>query len=172
LFIDDVLDGYDMGGRRSPFPGQPSLKESLRYAAGAYSGNEPRGEIELYVWNDGDVTGSWTAAYVEKRDRNRYYETVQESREGKKTNTFRGNTAPLKIYKDGRGEDKSKLYLITRGKFLLQESTEHRRSAGDIYVTGWVDRNYSAGGKLFLLSGFGTEPDIFTWGPAKATKVE
>lgn len=172
LFVNDVLDGYDMGGRRPPFPGQPPLKEHLRYTTGVYAGNKPRGEIELYIWTDGDVTGSWTAAYVEKTDRNRYYKTMQESVEGRKTNTIWGNTAPLKIYKDGRGEDKSKLYFITSGAFLLQESTEHRNLAGSIYVTGWIDKNYNAEGQLFLLSGFGPEPEMFTWGPAKATKVD
>jgi hypothetical protein len=172
LFIDDVLDGYDMGGRRPPFPGQPPLKEPLRYTAGVYAGNEPRGEIELYIWPDGDVSGSWSAAYGTRTDRNRYYETVQESRQGEKTNTFRGNTAPLKVYKDDRGEDKSKLYFITKGEFLLQESRENKMITGTIYVTGWVDKNYNAEGELVLLFIFRGEPEIFVWGPAKAGKVE
>jgi hypothetical protein len=172
LFIDDVLDGYDMGGRRPPFPDQPPLKEPLRYTAGVYAGNEPRGEIELYVWTDGDVSGSWSAAYVEKTDRNRYYETVEEYREGNKTNTFKGNTAPLKIYKDDRGEDKSKLYFITKGEFLLHERREDQTITGTIYVTGWVDKNYNAEGELVLLSESGKEQVFFVWGPAEAHKVE
>jgi len=171
LFIDDVLDGYDMGGRRPPFSDQPPLKEALRYITDVYAGNEPRGEIELYVWTDGDVSGSWSAAYVEKTDRNRYYETVEEYREGNKTNSFKGNTAPLKIYKDDRGEDKSRLYFITKGEFLLYERREDRTITGTIYVTGWVDKNYNAEGELVLLS-LGKESEFFIWGPARASKVK
>jgi len=172
LFIYDVLDGYDMGGRRPPFPDQPPLKEGLRYITNVYAGNEPRGKINLLVWPDGDISGSWTAAYGVKTDRNRYYETVQESRQGEKTNTFKGNTAPLKIYKDDRGEDKSKLYFITKGEFLLHERREDQTITGTIYVTGWVDKNYNAEGELFLLSLFAEEPEFFVWGPADATKVK
>jgi len=171
LFIDDVLDGYDMGGRRPPFPDQPPLKEALRYITDVYAGNEPRGQIKLYIWQDGDVSGSWSAAYGTRTDRNRYYETVQEYREGNKTNVFKGNTAPLKIYKDERGEDKSKLYFITKGEFLLRESREQRMITGTIYVTGWIDKNYNAEGELVLLS-LGKESEFFVWGPAEAHKVE
>jgi hypothetical protein len=172
LFINDVLDGYDMGGRRPPFRDQPPLKENLHYIAGVYAGNEPRGEVEIYVTSKGDVTGFWSAAYNAKTDRNRYYETKKEYREGFNTNDFKGNTAPLKIYKDEQGEDKSKLYFITKGEFLLQEHTANRTITGTIYVTGWIDRNYNAEGELTLLSLSGDEPVFFAWGPAEAHKFK
>ena len=174
LFIDNVLDGYDMGGRRPPFPEQPPLNENLHYTAGVYFGGEPRGQIELYVFKDGSVTGSWTGAYEARTDRNRNYETLREYKEGFLTNDFKGNTAPLKIYKDDRGEDKSKLYFITRGEFLLREGRENRKIHGALYVTGWIDRNYTARGELFLLSSSGGVADIeiFDWGPADPNTVE
>ena len=127
-----------------------------------------------YLDKDGSVTGSWTGAYEARTDRNRNYETLREYKEGFLTNDFKGNTAPLKIYKDDRGEDKSKLYFITRGEFLLREGRENRKIHGALYVTGWIDRNYTARGELFLLSSSGGVADIeiFDWGPADPNTVE
>lgn len=191
FFVNDVLDGYDMGGRRPPFRDQPPLKENLHYTASVYAGNEPRGEINLYITSEGNVAGWWSASYGVRTDRNRYYETARKYNKGNYTNEFKGNTAPLKIYMDERGEDKSKLYFITRGGFLLLEQTENWATTGTIYVTGWIDRNYKAEGELFLApisdgeldlemqefhmtSSYGSkqELEIFYWGPADPNKVE
>jgi hypothetical protein len=188
LYINDVLDGYDMGGRRPPFREQPPLND-LHYTASVYAGDEPRGEINLYITKEGDVAGWWSGAYGVKTDRNRYYETVRKYNEGNHTNEFKGNTAPLKIYKNERGEDKSKLYFISRGGFLLLERRENWATVGSIYVTGWIDRNYKAEGELFLVpSSEGElalemqefhmnslyvseqELEVFYWGPVDPNK--
>lgn len=170
LFIDKTLDSYDVGGRRPPFPSQPGLTEPIRYTADVYGGNERRGRIKLIIRTDGDVSGSWTADFMKRSGVKELYETVRESKKGERVNIFNGNIAPLKIYKDQRGEDKSKLYFITMGSFLLRERMDGWTIGGTIYVTGWIDKDYNAAGELALLGYKDGEPfeqEIFKWGPVE-----
>ena len=69
---------------------------------------------------------------------------------------FTGNIDPSKIYKDNYGEDRSQLYFITKGKFIILETNSETRKVrsvkGHIYVTGWLDTEYNATGEIIITS--------------------
>jgi len=156
LFIKKQLDGYNMGGRRPPFRAQPKIDNKLHYKAEVYDGDEQRGQIALIIRKDGDALSGWSGDF---RIKGKRYTTV------KGANSFEGNIAPLKVYEDEDGKDRSKLYVITQGFFHLQELKEDKSFSGIAYVTGWIDRDYNAEGKLSIPSFINGELTVFNWGP-------
>ena len=165
LFINKQLDGYHMGGRRGPFRAQPSLPRKLIYVTEVYDGDEPRGEIRLTIYQNGDAGGNWNADF---RIGRRRYLAVAEPEE--RENIFMGNTAPLKIYEDENGKDRSRLYVITAGFFRLQELGKNNGVAGAAYLTAWIDKQYKAEGELAMPSFINGEAAIFYWGPVEPTE--
>lgn len=122
------------------------------------------GQIELMVSDDGDARASWNGDF--QIEGKRYQAIAQPRARGKmEKNMFRGNTAPLKIYEDENGKDKSKLYVITQGFFHLKGLSEEESLAGPAYVTCWFDKDYNAEGKLAIPSFAGGQTVIFYWGP-------
>lgn len=169
LFINGLLDGYDMGGRRPPFRSQPKLTHRLIYKAKVYDGDEQRGEIEFAINKSGDTIAFWTGDF--RIGSKRYRAVVRPpTREEKERNTFWGNTAPLKIYEDENGKDKSKLYAITSGVYHLQEVGADKSVTGAAYVTGWVDKDYNAEGELGIPSFIDGQMAILNWGPVEETE--
>jgi hypothetical protein len=79
---------------------------------------------------------------------------------------FKGNTDPSKIYSDEEGEDRSLLFVICKGKFLILESNmdtgKVRKVTGYIYVVGWIAPDLSAFGRIHLTSDKKTQ-QIFDW---------
>ena len=167
LFISELLDGYDMGGRRPPFRSQPKLTHMLRYRAAVYDGDKPRGEIMLKVRKNGNAEGIWEADFWLGR---RHYQTPERREDdlrNRKLNLFEGNTAPLKIYEDENGKDNSKLYVITKGVFHLDELRKGGKALGPAYLTAWLDRDYYAQGTLAIPSFADEGKAIFEWGPVE-----
>jgi hypothetical protein len=167
LFINQMLDGYDMGGRRPPFRAQPKLESKLRYAAEVYDNQQPLGEIKLTISKNGDATAAWDGDF---RIGAELYEVVAGKKDGDEVNVFRGNTAPLKIYEDENGPNRSKLYVITEGLFHLQRPNSNETLTGPAYVTAWIDKDYQAEGKLATPGFIDGEPAIFNWGPVKPSE--
>ena len=165
MFINELLDGYEMGGRRPPLRYQPSIKDGLRYVAEVYEGNERRGDVSLIIRSDGDAVAIWTGDVRIGRKR---YGVVRGEGADKK-NIFFGNIAPLKIYEDKDGRDKRKLYVITEGFFHLQGSSAYESLTGPAYVTGWIAKNYEAEGKLSIPLFVDGGMAIFDWGPVEPT---
>ena len=172
LFIRKNLDAYEMGGRRPPFPSQPELPPGLRYHAKVYAGASARGEIDLTVATDGDAWGTWAGEF--ELGGRRYKVTVQRKDFYKDDeNIFNGNTAPLKIYEDERGIDKSKLYVITSGPICLKDvQEEETRIEGAAYITCWISKDLTAEGKLAIPPYVTGEEMIFKWGPVEPAKTE
>jgi len=132
---------------------QPSLEEQakimgiLEYSVNVKEERNDRGLISLMISPDGTVEGGWVAEYDTLSPRMNY--TVVNA-------GFKGNTDPSKIYSDAEGEDKSKLFFITKGNFLILETNfdngKVKNVIGNIYVTGWINPDYSATGKITITS--------------------
>ncbi len=131
---------------KQPKEEQPEIFHNLRFRTDAFQNDKLRGRIVVYMLTDGRVRGGWWGTYKTKPEIT--WEVVQAS--------FKGNIDPSKIYKTEDGEDRSKLYFIAKGKFLILETNWDtsvvRNLKGRIYVTGWLDDEYIAKGKVVLTS--------------------
>ncbi|MHC4640759.1 MAG: hypothetical protein ACYS32_03875 [Planctomycetota bacterium] len=138
---------------------QPALTEELKFDTNLKDkeSGDPRGELAVYIGPDGSVGGSWGGAYYKGRERN--FDIMGGS--------FGGRVYPGKIYRDEAGEeDPTKLYLMARGEFMMQESDTKKgmlyTNAGDIYVQGWLDSAFVLSGEVTITS---NEKyfETFTW---------
>jgi hypothetical protein len=166
LFIGQTLDGYGMGGRRPSFRAQPRLEEGLRYVTEVYDDDEPRGEIRLSILEDGDARARWAGDFTIG---SKHYTAVMKQGSGIQTNMnlLKGNIAPLKIYQDENGRDRSRLYVITKGFFHLEESEKEESVSGIAYVTAWINKDYTAEGSLWIPSFIDGNLGKFAWGPVE-----
>ena len=132
--------------KHTPSPEQPNITRILLFKADVEQQQEPRGQIELVIQPDGTVEGGWAAEYNPSPKIN--YLVMGAD--------FKGNIDPSNIYTDEDGEDRSKLYFITKGKFIILEtrlqSGKVRSVKGRIYVRGWVDTDYTATGEITITS--------------------
>ncbi len=106
--------------------------------------DESRGELQIVIEPNGLATGHWQCAY-EYTDSS-YTISAQ----------FKGNIDPTKTYQNEAGKNPQLLYLITKGKY---EQIKTDKKTGNqwplkqtIYVVGWLDKDFSAKGKLFLMA--------------------
>ena len=123
---------------------QPKITKSLEYDTNARLDNEPRGAISLVIGPGGVVGGVWYGTYhTEKKE--------QCDIQG---GGFEGKTYPAKIYRDENGEDPSKLYFLAKGGFAFHKfkTGKFRIIGGDIYVKGWLNRDYSVKGQITITS--------------------
>lgn len=131
---------------QTPSKKQPDVTRGILFEADAKQQDEPRGKIRLVIQPNGKVKGSWVAEYNPSPKLN--YLVMGAS--------FKGNIDPSKVYSDENGEDPSKLYFITKGRFIILEtrleSNRVRSVKGRIYVTGWVDPGYNATGEIIITS--------------------
>lgn len=131
---------------KPPKEGQPKISDNLLFAAETMQNDEKAGKVEIYVLTDGRIRGGWGGEYNPKP------KIMWEVFEG----DFKGNIDPSKIYSDENGEDRSKLYFIARGNFLILETNSDsgivRNLKGKIYVTGWLDQEYTASGNVVITS--------------------
>jgi len=132
-----------------PYPEQAQFTDPIEFVAKVSHGGEHRGKMSLTIQPDGLVAGAWQGKYenaVEKKS----YEIMSGG--------FEGNIVPSMIYIDENGaEDKSKLFFMSKGEFIIIEQLhEHgnrlQHILGHIYVTGWVNPDMSASGKVHLTS--------------------
>ena len=125
---------------------------------------EERGQILVAIHPDGTVEGGWGADYDSISPR--MHRSVIKG-------DFKGNTNPSKIYTGEEGEDQSKLYFITKGKYLILETnfetSKVRKIIGNIYVVGWLSPDLSAFGRVHITPDKKTQ-EIYEW-EAVGTKV-
>jgi hypothetical protein len=123
--------------------GQVEFKEPLGLMADASQSDEPRGSILIRIKSDGRVEGAWSGDFETSKPRMNYM-VVKCS--------FKGNIDPAKENAD----DASKLYFITKGRFGMVETNYDsgivRTVEGDVYVTGWIAKDYSVTGDIHLTS--------------------
>ena len=106
---------------------------------------EPRGEIEMGITPDGAVYGAWGGTY---------YDSKKDNFDG--GGKFEGKIYPGKIYRDEKGEDPSKLFFLAKGRYsIIQTITENNKVrvlAGDMYVSGWLNPDFSIASDITLTS--------------------
>jgi len=171
LFTNELLDGYDMGGRRPPFRGQAKLKEGFRYVIELYKGEESRGQLKVVIDHRGEVSSEWSGEF--SMGENQYkVRPGRRVRTDPRFNMFDGNIAPLKIYENEEGKDKSKLYFLATGVVQMEASGEEKSISGMAYLAGWISKKRSAEGKLYILSGSYKNAEIFEWGPVESEEPE
>jgi hypothetical protein len=160
LFINQALDGYNMGGRREPFSVQPKIEDLTYYDAYLYSGDEPRGTISVQISPDGDVAAVWEGKFTTNGVE---YEVQHGNEELYDTSVFKGNIAPLKVYVDQNGEKNYRmLYFITGGD-AVAASQAGNRIAGAGYVTGWINKDHTCFGKLWIVAYNRESPEVYQW---------
>jgi hypothetical protein len=179
LIRNEALYGYDLQTRQIYSPEQPKITKTIIFKTRVYQKRYKRGEIVLYIDPKGDIKGSWSADFTVG---SRYspqqinYITLDRTTGRYPPNTFRGNLAPSKIYQDENGQDKSKLYFITNGEYLLEaqdlRTNDVRNISGDIYVTGWIDPNYNAIGELNFTSMWSEAFPTFYWEATPSDSAE
>jgi hypothetical protein len=106
--------------------------------------DEKRGDIEIVIEPGGLAKGHWQCAY-EYTDSS-YIISAE----------FSGNIDPMKTYQNETGKNYQLLYFITKGTYQQIKTDKNTGnqwpSKQTIYVVGWVDKDYSAKGRLFLMA--------------------
>ena len=134
---------------QEPYPEQAQFTKAVELFVRVNQDDQRRGKMSLLVRPDGMVFGSWNAKYKNKVE-NISHEVM--------LGDFEGNIVPSIVYTDQNDEeDQSKLFFITKGNFVMIEELHNnnnrvRRVQGNIYVTGWIEPDLSATGKLHLTS--------------------
>lgn len=131
-----------------PTDQQPDISNGLNFDLNVgIGGDDDGGQLGFGITPDGRVFGIWHGIYYDSKKVN--YDIMQGN--------FEGNIAPSKIYKDKDGEDASKLYFIAKGKYLIAANDFKKNMvchlSGIFYVTGWVNRDNSAIGKITTTAG-------------------
>jgi len=143
--------------KQRPSAKQPNIRGTFRLEAEVRQEGKGRGTIQMLIKPDGTVEGTWLADYRTRAPKIDY--TVINAK-------FKGNTDPSKIYKNEYGEDPTKLYIITKGNFLILETNfetgKVRNLVGYIYVTGWIGPDYKTFGQLHITSDK-INQTIFQW---------
>lgn len=114
---------------------------------------QDRGRLSIEIDPDGLVVATWKASYKEG------------SYEKDFTATCEGNIDAEKIYENENDTDLSKLFFITKGKFLLQAFRQGTAvpGGGEAYVVGWISPDGTATGTL-VLAPTKKNTKIYKWG--------
>ena len=114
---------------------------------------QDRGRLTIKIEPDGPVTATWKASYKEGKYEKDFTATCQ------------GNIDAEKIYENENGADLSKLFFITKGKFLLKAFRQGNALAGggEAYVVGWIAPDGTATGTLVLATDK-KKAKVYKWG--------
>jgi len=131
------------GGKiKLPKAPKPVLETDLILEGLVSRNSAARGTVTIEITPNGKVTGAWSCDHVQDGQRH----VVNAA--------FDGNVDASKTYEDERGEDKSLLYFIAKGKYaeeIYDETTGSSSSAkGVVYVTGWLGSDYTGWGHITL----------------------
>jgi len=150
-----------------PRPGQqqPVISDNLQFNAKIAESTDGSGGITLYILPNGRIKGVWVGTYKPKPEV--MWEVVSSH--------FEGNIDPSKIYSSEGSKDPTKLYFIGAGRFLIMETNWQtsvvRKGSGKLYVTGWLDGEYKAVGKVTITSDKENCVEYVWQGEGKKTSV-
>lgn len=134
------------GKVKAPNEGQPQILDNLVFEGVLEENGEVKGGVGMFILTDGRIKGVWAGKYNPEPDI--IWEVVGSR--------FKGNIDSTKIYSDEDGEDPNKLYFIAKGNSLIlvtNSKTDKIKTAnGLLYVTGWLDNEYNAVGKVTITS--------------------
>jgi hypothetical protein len=159
-----TLEGYGMTGKRGPFANQPQIKGAWRYETTISDGNNPMGTLNVGVLSNFDALAFWKGEF-DIGGKHYTADLWTETRMNKTLNSFSGNIYPLKIYQDNKGQDRTKLYFITRGFYELRGQQKEDTRRGVAYVNGWVNKKLAAEGTLSIPQFDNGKDLIIKWGP-------
>lgn len=117
--------------------------------------NARRGKINMMIDPDGLVFASWSGEY-RNEEKDQFLVMMGDTE---------GNTDPSFIYQDENGEDRSLLYFITKGDFVLLKTDKKNRVSrpgGDLYLSGWLRPDMTAFGTLHMTRDK-VEQTIYSW---------
>ncbi len=129
-------------------PDQPLIDEVIFLKATIREAADASG-LRITISPDGAVDGGYYADYNKSKDKVEMNYVM--------TAGFKGNFDPSNIYFDEDGEDTSKLFFLAKGQMTIlahnftADTVGH--SAQNIYVTGWINPDYTATGRLVLMTG-------------------
>jgi hypothetical protein len=164
-----MLEGYGMSGRRPPFKAQPKINNEWHYEAELFDGDKPMGKLKVLVMKDFNARSYWTGDF-EVHGRHYSADLWEDKLANTALNAFAGNIYPLKIYEDRKGQDRSKLYVITMGPYELRGSNKEDVLRGSACVNAWVSKDLKAQGTLSIPSFDQGRDLILKWGPVHPKK--
>lgn len=130
-----------------PEPEQPQIEKVTIYKAELKKESDERGLVLIKVDPNGFVEARWFGEYATANPRMEF-QVISSS--------AMGNIDPTKIYEDKVGINYEKLYLITKGRFSILETNYEngkvRKTAGLLYLTGWLDKKQQIKGYLSITS--------------------
>lgn len=130
---------------QQPEASQPQITENIYFETRPKKDNQSRGKILFQINHEGIVIGNWTGEYDTRSPPVSYAIMKGE---------FQGNIDPTKIYADDQGRDPSKLFFIAKGTYLMlvsnHDTGKTTSPSGYIYVTGWLDNEFSVTGKVTI----------------------
>lgn len=110
---------------------------------------ENRGQIEITLSPDGKAAGQCSCQYG-------YTDSSYQI-----TAEFAGNIDPTKIFKNKDGKNEKPLYFITKGKYTQVKTDKAGKGSWttikNVYVVGWIEPDFSAKGKMFLMTSEGND---------------
>ena len=142
-----LLNPQDFPVKQTGKKGKVVIENKIILKGVVRHGEEKRGDIEIAADANGLIKGHWECAY---QYTNSSYENSAE---------FAGNIDPAKTYQDKTGKNKQPLYFITKGKYRQTKTDiatgSQWTTKETIYVVGWIQKDNSAKGKLFLMTADG-----------------
>ena len=140
---------------KMPKPPKPLINEDFIITGLVKSDESDRGVVKLTFNTVGEVVGNWSCEYSYD---NRDYGFDAD---------FAGNIDVGSTYSDRGGKDKSKLYFITKGQYSqrIYNNTTGRASEeiGIIYITGWLEKDYSAAGLITITNSEHSWSATYDW---------
>jgi len=126
---------------------QPVIDGTVFLQASVQEAAKDKG-LKIAIHPNGTVTGSYNADYNKGFNPKMNYNMNA---------SFEGNFDPSNIYFNEQGTDPSKLFFLAKGKMAIVEMnlTTNKTALGnqEIYVTGWINPDYTAKGRLVLMTG-------------------
>lgn len=130
-----------------PEPEQPQIEEVTIYKADVTKDGQGRGIVLIEIAPTGLVQMRWFGEYMTTKPRMEFQ--IMSS-------SATGNIDPTKIYEDENDIDYEKLYIITKGHFSMLETNYEngkvRKTAGFLYLTGWLDKQQQVKGYVSITS--------------------
>lgn len=133
-----IPDGQDIKLPRRP---KLKLEEPFSITAPVNRNDAERGEVAVAFNTDGRIVANWQCAYEQVGVN--YRVEAQAS----------GNIHVKRTYQDQAGKDKSRLFLIARGRYTkmpLGETTGTAGEKGSAWFTGWIGPDRTIEGYITL----------------------
>jgi len=124
-------------------------------AGGVERKGEKRGDIEIIIEPNGLAQGHWQCAYEYADSKTSYTITAN----------FAGNIDPTKTFEDPNGTNKKLLYFITKGQYeqiKIDADGKQWPNKETVYAVGWIDKDKSVKGKIFLMTADGGSAE-YNW---------